>query len=446
MRDRHRLAHVGIGVTFVALLFSSPLTRIAAAQDVPQPLLTAQFSFSNPGARSLGLGGAFVALADDATAAWANPAGLVQIARPELSAEGRYWSYSSPFVVSGRIRGAATGVGLDTNSGLMLDASDYDTSGLAFLSFVYPKGRLSLAFYRHILANLETTGETQGLFSETDGGQSFRFLDQRNNTRLESTSYGFSGGYRVTDTLSLGLGLIYYQTTVEIESDLFLWDDLNDPFGSGTSYRPDRFVIGQTLFGDDWSMGFSAGLLWRFAPQWSLGGRYRQGPRVEINGEGRIGSFGDFGFLPGSAIQLGAIAKAEFPDDYGLGVAYRSEDGHLTIGFEWARVTYSDALESLEVDDQNLDDADELHLGCEWAFLNLRPILAARAGLWLDPDHQTRANEKSDDFTRALLQPSDDNLHYSFGLGLAFDRFQVDAAVDVSDLVNTFSLSAIYGF
>ena len=37
------------------------------------------FSFSNPGARSLGMGGAFVGLADDATAAYTNPAGLTQL-------------------------------------------------------------------------------------------------------------------------------------------------------------------------------------------------------------------------------------------------------------------------------------------------------------------------------------------------------------------------------
>ena len=46
---------------------------VVSAQEVPQPLLSAQFSFSNPGARSLGLGGAFVALADDATAATFDP-------------------------------------------------------------------------------------------------------------------------------------------------------------------------------------------------------------------------------------------------------------------------------------------------------------------------------------------------------------------------------------
>ena len=57
------------------------VTRAVNAQQLPSSF---QLSLSNPGARSLGFGGAFVAIADDATAAWANPAGLVQLARPEL--------------------------------------------------------------------------------------------------------------------------------------------------------------------------------------------------------------------------------------------------------------------------------------------------------------------------------------------------------------------------
>ena len=53
--------------------------------------------FTNPGARSIALGGAFAAIADDATAAFANPAGLVQILRPEISAEIRGTGSSGPF-------------------------------------------------------------------------------------------------------------------------------------------------------------------------------------------------------------------------------------------------------------------------------------------------------------------------------------------------------------
>ena len=49
-----------------------------------------EFSFINPGARSGAMGGAFIALADDATAAEANPAGLTILTKPEVSFEYRH--------------------------------------------------------------------------------------------------------------------------------------------------------------------------------------------------------------------------------------------------------------------------------------------------------------------------------------------------------------------
>ncbi len=44
------------------------------------------FNFTNPGARARGIGGAFVAIADDSTASLANPAGLAYLPR-EVSVE-----------------------------------------------------------------------------------------------------------------------------------------------------------------------------------------------------------------------------------------------------------------------------------------------------------------------------------------------------------------------
>ena len=35
---------------------------------------------------------------------------------------------------------------------------------------------------------------------------------------------------------------------------------------------------------------------------------------------------------------------------------------------------------------------------------------------------------------------------WSAGVGFVFQRFQLDVGIDVSDLVNTFSISTIYGF
>ena len=113
----------------------------------------------------MGFGGAFVALADDATAAYANPAGLVQITRPEISLEGRSWSYATPFTEQGRIDGEPTGIGVDVVAGLRSGTSSHDATGVSFLSLVYPRNDWSVAFYRHRLADFESLTQTQGLFA-----------------------------------------------------------------------------------------------------------------------------------------------------------------------------------------------------------------------------------------------------------------------------------------
>ena len=45
-----------------------------------------------------------------------------------------------------------------------------------------------------------------------------------------------------------------------------------------------------------------------------------------------------------------------------------------------------------------------------------------------------------------LLPPGEDEVHFAAGLGLAFDRFQVDLALDLSDPADIVSLSAVYSF
>ena len=73
-------------VALLILVFALP----AAAQNIDIEALSGlQFNFGNPGARSLGMGGAFLGLADDASAAEANPAGLTILRKPEISIELR---------------------------------------------------------------------------------------------------------------------------------------------------------------------------------------------------------------------------------------------------------------------------------------------------------------------------------------------------------------------
>ncbi len=71
------------------------------------------------------------------------------------------------------------------------------------------------------------------------------------------------------------------------------------------------------------------------------------------------------------------------------------------------------------------------------------PVIALRGGIWLDPDHKIRFVGDSI-FTQAVFQPGADEIHFSAGVGVAFRKFQIDFGVDLSDSVNTVSLSAIF--
>jgi hypothetical protein len=53
------------------------------------------------GARALGIGGAFISIADDATAASWNPGGLLQLKKPEISIVGSYFSGNTAYETSG---------------------------------------------------------------------------------------------------------------------------------------------------------------------------------------------------------------------------------------------------------------------------------------------------------------------------------------------------------
>ncbi len=431
---------------------------IASAQETPS---TFEFSFSNPGARSLGLGGAFTALTDDATAAFANPAGLVQLVSPEVSAEVRHWSFSTPYIIGGRYEGEPTGIGLDTVDGLRTAVSEEQLTGLSFLSFVYPKGRWSFAFYRHQLANFRAQTATQGLFP---GWEAPRAFDRRWSTELDIVSYGAAGAYRFSDRFSLGLGIVHFKGRLDAPFEWSLPDDidtLQDAFGP-TSYLPESQLANGQMSIDDSDWGLSAGLLWRFVENWSLGAFYRLGPEFKLVYDVTAGplapEFLDPAFAPGETILI-VESPMKFPDVYGLGVAFRSRDGRLAVGFEWDRVEYSSIFSSFdpvvtETLDPDLDlqvylvadDGNEFRLGAEYAFLDFKPVLAIRTGVWLDPDHRFRSIHPDDPSHRALFQSGEDEIHAAVGLGLAFKSFQIDLAADFSDLVDTYSLSAIYSF
>lgn len=83
--SRWRVALAGFATCWLgAQSPTGPIGTILAEQS------RSNFSIQGAGARAMGLGGAFIAVADDATAVSFNPAGLSQMIRPEISLVGRW--------------------------------------------------------------------------------------------------------------------------------------------------------------------------------------------------------------------------------------------------------------------------------------------------------------------------------------------------------------------
>jgi hypothetical protein len=389
-----------------------------------------------------------LAVADDATAAFANPAGLTQLMRPEVSIEGRYWGYSTPYTRGGRLMGEPTGVGLDDTAGLRRAVDEADVTRLSFLSVVYPRKRWSLALYRHHLANFDSFAETQGLFGPGSSCCEERYPDARITTDFAIIGYGISGAWQVTERLSLGGTLVWFDGRWELLGENYFPDD-DSPASQflESSFRPERLFIQSAVTMDDTDWSGTFGLLWRFVDRWRLGAVFRDAPDFQFAARSWAGPSGE-GLPPGllpSRQESGAI----FPDVFGLGLSYRSSGGRLTVAFEYDWVSYSTLIDStnpqLGTAGLRLDDGNELHVGSEYVFLDSSPVIGVRFGVWRDPDHATQF-EGADVYRRSLLRGGDSQLHWAAGLGVAFERFQVDLGADFSELVDTVSVSGIYSF
>lgn len=298
----HRLQH---RLSFAVAVALSGACGSAFAITDSETNASIPFSFASPGARSLGMGGAFLGLADDATAAYANPAGLTQLRQTEISLEGRHTSYSTPYVDGGN----ATSSPFSTN-GLNISDADSSKNNVSYFSVVIPHDRWAFSFYRQELARFSTSFTTLEGANIDDQPFLFPFSSDAD---LRILNYGLAAAYRVNDRVSLGLGVSRYEfklrtVTARIDTD------------------PIRAASGQIQDGDDNGIGWNLGARFALSDNVSLGVSYRRAPSFEYDALNIVFIDNDGNpVVPPVGFTYTGV-KFDVPDIWGVGLSWRPSD------------------------------------------------------------------------------------------------------------------------
>lgn len=411
-----------------------------------------QFDFTSPGARSLAMGGAFVASADDASAAFINPAGLVFYGKLEASGELRFGTRETSFLAGGRVSGNITGRGLDTIAGPVYSQDDDTQAGLAFLSMMVPIGsRLTITGYRNEVARVDNSFFSQGAFLRaTFGGVTDDFnreLPVDGRRRVAVTNYGGSVGVHVNDALAVGGGLSFYK--FNLDAEFARHGVMTDTFSP-----PDLSITSSTATqdGDDVTASINGGLLWKPRPNLNVGGSFRYGPSFDFVQHDRV---------PDQLIDLTRQGHFDVPDVVSGGVKWQPlTSGRLTLLTDVSRVYYSQllddfikiqALASNRPDQLRIDDGTEIRVGGEYQFGDTHVIIP-RIGFWRDPDHSVRyvstpAHDTTDAFYEATLPGGEAVMHFTFGVGMLWSElFEVHVGSDLSSRNKLFTMSFVARF
>ena len=411
-------------ITIVALLW--PAAPVSAQTSLQIPL---QFDFLNPGARSLAIGGAFVALADDATAGFANPAGLMELNRMQVSVELRARRLESLFLERGRLSGAISNQLTDTIAGPVFGQSRDQSGGLGFISIVMPSSsrKWTVAAFRHELVRVDQAFLSQGVFQQDPVEfTSRRDTPQEGIRRISLTNYGLAGARQLSSRLSVGATLSVYHFALDSEFTRFDFEGFLGPpilttvlgrstqKGSGVSVAPALGVQFCVKACDDRS-GRSA----RF------GAAYRRGPSFKYDTRDGQDPVRTQTFRSPSTLAVGAAVEMAKP---GRRLLFATEVTYITYSRLERDYVVDQALGSGLQDQFFVDNGVEYHFGAQYTWE--RPwVPKFRVGIWSDPNHTVRFRSNAalafptdrlkEELMRTALSTGERLTHLTAGVGLS---------------------------
>ncbi|MGA1868692.1 MAG: OmpP1/FadL family transporter [bacterium] len=394
------------------ILFFCVLTRASFGfcQAVPHISITSLQPVGS-GARAIGMGGAFIGIADDATAASWNPAGLIQLKRSEISFVGDV-------------------ISIDHQDDQFSDKSDFAVN---YFSFVYPAYLLKRNMVFSInYQNLYQMG-SEGRINTTEIVQGTPWTDNNlTHYKKEGSLSAISPAvaFQVNPSLTVGVTLNIWPKRLIAqngwEQSLYWENDLI----SSVPTIPDShsFLYVEDDYKLESEINYYIGFRLKLNHMVTLGAVYKSPLTAEFTREREF----DFENVLPDEFDLPKVdGELYFPESYGMGIAARIND-NLTLDFdiyytEWDK--YSIEFNYME-SDPNMDDPiisengeslqsiNYIRLGGEYLFIRPRYIIPFRFGIFYDPE-PSQAHYKTVDWPNGC----------SVGTGVSFKRISMDCAV-----------------
>ncbi len=403
-----------------------------------------QFNFITPGARATALGGAFIGLADDATAVESNPAGLTILSKSEVSVEWKYILYTTEQYFGN----------LSWTNDITRRDFDNAVQSIPFTSLVYPYKPFVFSLYRQELVNYEISYRTGANLivipgiSDPAAGTLHHFLPVDASVDLAVTNYGIGVAVELFEGFSIAVSPRWVEMNMNAQTTRY---GLNLEYPEATNFSDDDIHSKHWI--DDSDSGFSvnAGVLWRPLRKLSFGTVYRSGTSFTIT---------EKGFNRGVLISGSEDITLNIPDSFGAGIAFGLTD-FLTFTLDVVHIQYEDLLEGFEIliepqylskNNYTVNNATEVHFGVEYILPHDKRSIVLRAGVYNEPDHTIRftgttGDPEQDVVEKEAFPGGEDQIHITGGVGLVVNKhFQVDAAANFADRMKQLSLSAVYKF
>ncbi len=261
-----------------------------------------------------GLGRAFAGwgvINDDLSNAFYNPAGLTQKKGTQIQVSG--------YLIDGESRfDAVEGANNTTFGGgaLVIPNSGRNEDGATFA--VVPNFYFTMDLTDKLKYGFSITAPF-GL--ATDYGRDWVGRYQANESELKTININPSLAFQVSDTFSVGAGLVaeYAEAT------------LSQALSNGPG-QPDGF---SEVEGDDWSYGYTLGVMYHPTPDFRAGIGYRSKISHDLDGEDN-----DITGVPalGGSLSADVSARATLPETIHAGIFKKfANKWGLSIGFRWTR-------------------------------------------------------------------------------------------------------------